>query len=161
MIWRCSRDRGTTIPTTATRARSLRMRSTWWASPASSPYAERLQADPVAMYVSDEFQKPYPFQADVVVDISSVLDQKLEAVGCHVSQMFEWIPFVGWNTAWAASRMIHRDAAPTCGASGKRACAVTPIASEANCPGLWRRARGQGRLCRGVRSLRVRRAADG
>ena len=27
------------------------------------PYAKRLEADPVAMYVSDEFQKPCPFQA--------------------------------------------------------------------------------------------------
>ena len=33
-----------------------------------------------------------------MVDIGPVLDQKLEAVACHASQMFEWIPFVGGNT---------------------------------------------------------------
>jgi LmbE family N-acetylglucosaminyl deacetylase len=67
--------------------------------PSACPYAERLEADPVAMYVSDEFQKPYPFQADVVIDISPVLKLKLEAMGSHVSQMYEWLPFVNWNIA--------------------------------------------------------------
>jgi N-acetylglucosamine malate deacetylase 1 len=61
------------------------------------PYTERLAFDPVAMYVSDQFQKPYPFQPDVVVDITSVLEQKLDAIGSHASQMYEWIPFVNWN----------------------------------------------------------------
>ena len=61
------------------------------------PYVERLEADPVAMYVSDQFQKPYPFQADVVIDIGPVLERKLEAMGSHTSQMFEWIPYVNWN----------------------------------------------------------------
>ncbi|HXZ17525.1 MAG TPA: PIG-L deacetylase family protein [Roseiarcus sp.] len=67
--------------------------------PSVCPHIERLEADPIAMYVSDGFQKPYPLQADVVLDIGPVLDQKLEAMACHVSQMFEWIPFVGGNTS--------------------------------------------------------------
>ena len=61
------------------------------------PHVERLEADPVAMYVSDGFQKPYPFQADVVIDIGSVLEQKLAAMGSHASQIYEWLPFVEWN----------------------------------------------------------------
>jgi N-acetylglucosamine malate deacetylase 1 len=65
--------------------------------PSVCSYTERLEADPVAMYVSDQFQKPYPFQADVVIDIGPVLEQKLEAIGSHTSQMFEWIPFVNSN----------------------------------------------------------------
>jgi LmbE family N-acetylglucosaminyl deacetylase len=65
--------------------------------PSVCPDAGRLEADPVAMYVSDEFQKPYPFQADVVIDIGPVLNLKLEAMGSHVSQMYEWLPFVNWN----------------------------------------------------------------
>jgi LmbE family N-acetylglucosaminyl deacetylase len=65
--------------------------------PSVCPFVPRLEADPVAMYVSDRFQKPYPLQADVVVDIGLALDKKLEAVACHVSQMFEWLPFVGGN----------------------------------------------------------------
>ena len=67
--------------------------------PSVCPYVERLEADPIALYVGDGFQKPYPLQADVVVDIGPVLDQKLEALACHVSQVFEWLPFVGGNTS--------------------------------------------------------------
>jgi N-acetylglucosamine malate deacetylase 1 len=67
--------------------------------PSVCPYVERLEADPVAMYVSDQFQKPYPFQADVVIDIGPVLEQKLEAMGSHISQMYEWLPFVNRNTS--------------------------------------------------------------
>jgi N-acetylglucosamine malate deacetylase 1 len=65
--------------------------------PSVSPYVERLEADPVAMYVSDHFQKPYPFQADVIIDIGSVLERKLEGMSSHTSQMYEWIPFVNWH----------------------------------------------------------------
>ena len=61
------------------------------------PDTARLEFDPVAMYVSDQFHKPYPFQPDVVIDITSVLEQKLDAMGSHASQMYEWIPFVNWN----------------------------------------------------------------
>jgi len=60
-------------------------------------FNDRLEADPVAMYVGDPFQKPYPFQPDVVIDIGSVYEQKLEAMGRHVSQMYEWLPFVEWR----------------------------------------------------------------
>ena len=61
------------------------------------PFHDRLDADPVAMYVSDRFEKPYPFQPDVVVDIGSVYGRKIEAIGCHASQMYEWMPFVAWD----------------------------------------------------------------
>jgi N-acetylglucosamine malate deacetylase 1 len=60
-------------------------------------HSDRLDADPVAMYVSDTFQRPYPFQPDVIVDVGSVYDKKIEAVGCHACQMFEWLPFVKWD----------------------------------------------------------------
>lgn len=60
-------------------------------------FHDRLEADPVAMYVSDGFQKPYPLQPDVVIDIGPVLDQKLEAIGRHACQMYEWLPFIAWG----------------------------------------------------------------
>jgi N-acetylglucosamine malate deacetylase 1 len=63
------------------------------------PFEDRLESDPVAMYVADPFTKPYPFQPDVVVDVDAVYDQKLRAMGRHVSQMFEWLPFVEWRIA--------------------------------------------------------------
>jgi LmbE family N-acetylglucosaminyl deacetylase len=55
--------------------------------------AEHLRKMPVIAYGYDHFQKPYPIQPDVVVDISSVLEQKIDALGCHTSQMYEWLPY--------------------------------------------------------------------
>jgi N-acetylglucosamine malate deacetylase 1 len=55
---------------------------------------DRLKADPIAMYVSDPFQKPTPFQADMVIDLGAAYEQKLAALACHASQVFEWLPFV-------------------------------------------------------------------
>lgn len=56
-------------------------------------HVEHLRKMPVIAYGYDHFQKPYPIQPDVVVDISSVLDQKIDALGCHTSQMYEWLPY--------------------------------------------------------------------
>src|SRR5947207_10542924 len=58
---------------------------------------DRLGRDPIAMYVGDTFQKPYPFQPDAIVDIGAVYEQKLESIGCHESQFYEWLPFVEWG----------------------------------------------------------------
>jgi LmbE family N-acetylglucosaminyl deacetylase len=46
---------------------------------------------PVMMYLWDHFKKPYPFIPDVIVDIDDVYEQKLEALHCHTSQMYEFI----------------------------------------------------------------------
>ena len=61
------------------------------------PHHDRLESDPVVMYVHDSFQKPYPLQPDVVLDIDSVYDKKIEALGKHACQMYEWMPFVAWD----------------------------------------------------------------
>jgi len=45
--------------------------------------------------MSDRFQKPYPFQADVVVGVDSHIDRKIDALDAHVSQMYEWLPWIG------------------------------------------------------------------
>lgn len=58
-------------------------------------HAAHLPRDPVIMYVADRFMKPYPFTPDVVVDISSVVEQKFEALHRHTSQMYEWLPYNG------------------------------------------------------------------
>lgn len=52
-----------------------------------------LRQMPVVAYVYDGFQRPYPFQPDVAVDIDSVITLKLDALHCHVSQMYEWLPY--------------------------------------------------------------------
>ncbi len=58
------------------------------------PDAPRLEKAPVIAYFTDDFQKPLPFRADVAVDIDSVMDIKIQMLACHVSQFFEWLPWI-------------------------------------------------------------------
>lgn len=53
------------------------------------PDTPHLTKNPVFLYSSDGFQKPYPFEPDVVVSVDSVFDQKVEALSALVSQAFE------------------------------------------------------------------------
>jgi N-acetylglucosamine malate deacetylase 1 len=48
-----------------------------------------LKTNPAFFYYSDNFQKPNPFAADVVVGIDSVIDKKLDALDALVSQFYE------------------------------------------------------------------------
>ena len=52
-----------------------------------------LKQDPVVAYMVDLFQKPSPLQADVIIDISTHLDQIVRMLACHESQFFEFLPF--------------------------------------------------------------------
>ncbi len=54
------------------------------------PDVPPLQKNPVFLYCPDDFQKPYPFQADIVVAIDDVIDQKTRALACMVSQFQEY-----------------------------------------------------------------------
>ncbi|MEA3406464.1 MAG: PIG-L family deacetylase [Chloroflexota bacterium] len=54
---------------------------------------EHLRRMPVAAYVWDDFSKPYPFDPDVVVNVDPVIEQKLDALHCHTSQVYEWLPY--------------------------------------------------------------------
>lgn len=48
-----------------------------------------LKKNPVFMYSSDGFQKPYPFKPDVVVAVDDVFDQKVEGLHLMPSQVYE------------------------------------------------------------------------
>ena len=61
--------------------------------PNVAPDTEPLKKNPVFLYVEDRFQKPNPFQADIAVDISSVVEKKFYAMAAHESQFFEWLPW--------------------------------------------------------------------
>ena len=52
-----------------------------------------LKKNPVFLYTEDGFQKPTPFQPDIAVDITPVVDQKIYAMAAHESQFFEWLPW--------------------------------------------------------------------
>ena len=66
--------------------------------PLMIPDGQPLLKAPLFLYVSDRFQKPIPFSADIVVDITPVADKKARAICAHESQVFEWLP---WNGGWA------------------------------------------------------------
>lgn len=53
-----------------------------------------LRKNPVFLYYQDNFQKPNPFSPDIVIDITSVIDQKIYALDAHTSQFYEWLPWV-------------------------------------------------------------------
>ena len=52
-----------------------------------------LDYNPVIVYTSDGFTKPYPFKPDVVVGIDGVLEKKLDMLHSHESQFYEWLPY--------------------------------------------------------------------
>ncbi|MDE0636311.1 MAG: PIG-L family deacetylase [Candidatus Poribacteria bacterium] len=61
--------------------------------PNISALTPHLQKNPVIVYLSDGFMKPYPFTPDVVVGIDAVVEQKIDMLHCHESQFYEWLPY--------------------------------------------------------------------
>jgi LmbE family N-acetylglucosaminyl deacetylase len=59
------------------------------AVPFFCPDAPPLKGNPVFCFYSDGFQKPNPFQADVVVAVDAVIEKKLDALGVMESQFYE------------------------------------------------------------------------
>jgi LmbE family N-acetylglucosaminyl deacetylase len=53
------------------------------------PDTPALTENPVFLYSSDRFQKPYPFRADIAVAVDEVFEQKLAAVHELESQVYE------------------------------------------------------------------------
>ncbi len=62
--------------------------------PNVAPDTPPLRKNPVYMYAQDPFQRPNPFRPDVAVDIDPVIDRKIQAIDAHVSQFYEWLPWV-------------------------------------------------------------------
>ena len=58
------------------------------------PDTPPLRRNPVFLYSQDGFQRPNPFRPDVAVAIDSVIEQKIRAFDAHVSQVYEWLPWV-------------------------------------------------------------------
>jgi LmbE family N-acetylglucosaminyl deacetylase len=53
------------------------------------PDVPPLKKNPVFLYSSDRFKKPYRFNADIAVDVGSVFEQKVDALLALESQTFE------------------------------------------------------------------------
>jgi N-acetylglucosamine malate deacetylase 1 len=59
------------------------------AVPFFAPDVPPLQKNPVFLYTSDRFQKPYPFKADITIAIDDMFEQKVDALMALESQTFE------------------------------------------------------------------------
>jgi LmbE family N-acetylglucosaminyl deacetylase len=62
--------------------------------PDVTPETPPLRKNPVFLYYEDTFQRPNPFRPDIVVALDDVIDQKINALDSHVSQFYEWLPWV-------------------------------------------------------------------
>jgi LmbE family N-acetylglucosaminyl deacetylase len=56
------------------------------------PEVPALRRDPIIAYMIDLFQRPYPFQADVIFDVAPQVDAIIDMLDCHQSQVYEWLP---------------------------------------------------------------------
>ncbi|MFO1000164.1 MAG: PIG-L family deacetylase [Planctomycetaceae bacterium] len=53
------------------------------------PDTPPLKKNPVFLYSSDRFQKPYPFEADIAISLDDVFEKKVDALLALESQTFE------------------------------------------------------------------------
>ena len=61
--------------------------------PHDVPEAPAMRKMPVITYFEDHFTSPAPFRADVLVDISQEMDEKINSMMYSPSQFFEWLPY--------------------------------------------------------------------
>ena len=85
-----------------------------------------LKKNPVFLYMQDNFKKPNPFSHDIVIGIDEVLDQKVDGLNEHTSQMYEWLPWIAnggeidpqvpkdpaARKAWLKGRWMERTMSP-------------------------------------------------
>lgn len=62
--------------------------------PDVTPDTPALRKNPVFLYYEDGFQRPNPFRPDIAVALDEVIDKKVDALDSHVSQFYEWLPWV-------------------------------------------------------------------
>lgn len=69
------------------------------------PYA------PAILSVWDGFKRPMPFEPDVIVPVGDVVEKKIDGTLCHVSQFYEWLPYIeGWSGILAAPSFEEKTA---------------------------------------------------
>lgn len=62
--------------------------------PNVAPDTPPLKKNPIFLHFQDRFKSPAPFRPDVAIDITSVIEKKLDAMDSHVSQFYEWLPWI-------------------------------------------------------------------
>jgi LmbE family N-acetylglucosaminyl deacetylase len=78
--------------------------------PNVAPDTPALRQNPVFMYFEDNFQKPNPFTPDVAVSIDDTFPKKIDAIDAHVSQMYEWLPWLNGRLDQVPKDPIERKA---------------------------------------------------
>jgi LmbE family N-acetylglucosaminyl deacetylase len=53
-----------------------------------------LRKNPVFLYSQDGFKRPNPFRPDIAVDITTTFEKRISAFDAHVSQFYEWMPWI-------------------------------------------------------------------
>ena len=90
--------------------------------PNVAPLTPHLERAPVVGYFHDGFALPNPYVPHVAIDTDPVFKRKIDMGHCHVSQVYEWLPFNGGilddvpdddtaRRAWFAARHTRRFAA--------------------------------------------------
>ena len=95
--------------------------------PNVTPDTPPLRKNPVFLYMQDRFQKPAPFRPDIAVDIDDVWDKKIDALDAHVSQVYEWLPWVDGDL----EKVPKNPAARRAWLAGWREHEVLPVVREA------------------------------
>jgi LmbE family N-acetylglucosaminyl deacetylase len=67
--------------------------------PALVPDAAALRDNPVFLYFEDGFQRPNPFRPDIAIIVDEAIDRKIASLDAHVSQFYEWLPWLEGNEA--------------------------------------------------------------
>ena len=70
------------------------------------PDTPPLKKNPVFLYSSDRFKKPYPFDADIAVSLDEVMNKKVYALSALESQLSKAVPWAAPNE-WRRSRPRH------------------------------------------------------
>jgi LmbE family N-acetylglucosaminyl deacetylase len=65
------------------------------AVPNIAPETPAPAKNPVFLYFEDGFQRPNPFRPDIAIDITGTYTKKVAGLDAHVSQMYEWLPWIG------------------------------------------------------------------
>jgi len=78
--------------------------------PNVAPDVPPLKKNPVFLYTFDHFKRPNAFRPDIAVDITPVFDKKVHALDAHVSQFYEWLPWIGGYLAEVPGDVKERKA---------------------------------------------------
>jgi LmbE family N-acetylglucosaminyl deacetylase len=72
------------------------------------PDTPPLHDNPIFFYFEDNFQRPNPFRPDISISIDSVFDKKVSALDAHVSQVYEWLPWVDHTLDQVPKDVVER-----------------------------------------------------